>query len=877
MAIRSHKSVFRGLQQLPRFLTAMKQADSAETSTQSASFSCVDQHQGSTAFTTLFIPTPAITSSSKAGNLNAEDSHAGLRQNKDHRQLLKVSVSQLIRNLAKVYALLGYEEKSVAVLQIGLLESMEIDNHNSSSLSGRSPGSRSGDMLSERNDFHRSGSNKRGTKKTKNKKPLRGASDVVRLYLQQLVPLYLQMDEETESESGMTIRRAEKQGEKNADEKHEHEVVSLTREDRESEACSRTPSCPMSIKKYNAFAGELLKYFGFEARFRLFPYDRICAEEAAEETNHAKNSSSPPSGDRRAAPAAAGPFSLPTPAVAVGPPSSPSAVLVSSPPSSTSTHDKSTTPLSSSSAASASAPLFILDNILSERSLDQLKQIFCDQFFHAHGYDPLLYDCGLTEGKNPSYFSLFHDLQSDGAGAPEEKGYLDQILHEFLENVKKHFKAEWDNEKNKATSTSFPDQNDESRARDNCKRKQEAEFVLERLTKVRFAETWTHKRTHLGYHQLHVDAKDEGMLDKDGKPESPVATFVLYLSGGGGSAGRASRRQKQDEEPQEQLPPRRESSCPLAPTVISTQKLGSEGETIHSATAQMVFPVENRAVCFSGDLYHGVVPGMIVAGGRRGRRREKISNRACEEVDRSSKQATSEGNDEAGAELDAESLRARGKSFSCRDSSAQDVDKVVKSGPGEDENVASCEANIPYRHTLMISLWENLTPNRRSHEKSLLCEFTGRRCDLLQLDKSPGLERAPVMFRRQLPRAADFLRQFAVDPEELNSRLQSCDSTPESRSFVRPERPQLLTRDLRSHSWLAKAILKPVEVDEDELDHHDKSTRTWNDLAKTSHASGTHSSSATRAQPICAGTMWEGVEGEKLKPGFYAYENVFQF
>eukprot|EP00392_Amoebophrya_sp_AT5.2_P017849 g18271.t1 len=221
--------------------------------------------------------------------------------------------------------------------------------------------------------------------------------------------------------------------------------------------------------------------------------------------------------------------------------------------------------------------IFVFDDVLPDAALNDLERVFDAAFFAQHDYNPLLYDVQLVK-RNPAYFSLFHDLK-------KPKTFLDRTLETFLARV------------TEALATSG--------------KEAEVSFAADLRRRAFFAETWTHKRTHLGYHQLHVDSKDEGCLHPEtGLPENPVATFVIYLDGEAEHRAYA-RSSRICEDPSGEV----ESSCiedyPLSPTLITDQVLKSEAETVHSARGKFVFPRRNRAACFSGDLYHGVLPGKI--------------------------------------------------------------------------------------------------------------------------------------------------------------------------------------------------------------------------------------------------------------------------
>jgi hypothetical protein len=84
-------------------------------------------------------------------------------------------------------------------------------------------------------------------------------------------------------------------------------------------------------------------------------------------------------------------------------------------------------------------------------------------------------------------------------------------------------------------------------------------------------------------HQLHFDSENEGI----GGVKNPIATFVLFLSDGTGKDGQPGH----------------------SPTLITNQAFGQVTQTLGTAKGHLAWPKANRAVCFRGNLLHGVVPG----------------------------------------------------------------------------------------------------------------------------------------------------------------------------------------------------------------------------------------------------------------------------
>ena len=127
--------------------------------------------------------------------------------------------------------------------------------------------------------------------------------------------------------------------------------------------------------------------------------------------------------------------------------------------------------------------------------------------------------------------------------------------------------------------------------------------LMPELAHAKHVEIWTHRRPRTAYHQMHFDSENEGI----GGAKNPIATFVLFLNDGRDAAGG-------DEEHHQGTKSRGRRGSPFSPTLITDQALGHVTETLHSAKAYLVFPKSNRAVCFRGNLLHGVIPGRVSVG-----------------------------------------------------------------------------------------------------------------------------------------------------------------------------------------------------------------------------------------------------------------------
>ncbi|CAD7939482.1 unnamed protein product [Amoebophrya sp. A25] len=490
-------------------------------------------------------------------------------------------------------------------------------------------------------------------------------------------------------------------------------------------------------------------------------------------------------------------------------------------------------------------PLLVFDNALSATSLSELRWIFDRKFFTAHNYDPLLYDCRLAR-RNPAYFSLFHDLS-----APRTS--VDKVLKSFLERVIEKLQQGGQGSGNVEASTSVKkvregrEEVEEDLRTATCEmtsspassttsprststtndpasgsterflevredRKKRLEHFASQLQRVRYAETWTHRRSHLGYHQLHVDSKDEGQVlnPETGKVENPIATFVLFLQCRDGGTDDHEDEAKQEEAGRRRswikndqndstnhsslstTNPSSSSTCPpCPPTVITTQRLGSEAATLDAATCHLVFPKENRAVCFSGDLYHGVVPGKIL------------------------------GDDNLYVDHGVVSSLQQGESAS-------------GSGEVEESSAPTTEVVVAYRHTVMISLWENLEPGK------------------------PGKS----MFRRQL--------QTEAEPGQDNVRSNVTTSSSEpGEEDGRTSTGGLLTGEC---DWKHKAIFG-------RRGRGDQINADTSEDSSGGSSSDIKDEKITFASPIYGGKVWESVTGEGLDASAkdFHFHEVFQF